>query len=94
MKELAKEFDCPVLCLAQLSRGVEQRSDKRPMLSDLRDSGSIEQDADIVMFLYRDSYYTKDDTDKSLEMIFAKHRAGSTGTIQVYYDPAIGELSM
>ena len=94
LKELAKEFDCPVLCLAQLSRGVEQRSDKRPMLSDLRDSGSIEQDADIVMFLYRDSYYTKDDTDKSLEMIFAKHRAGSTGTIQVYYDPAIGELSM
>lgn len=94
LKELAKEFDCPVLCLAQLSRAVEQRQDKRPILSDLRDSGSIEQDADIVTFLYRDSYYTEDKSDKSLEFNFAKHRAGSTGTITAYYDPAIGELRM
>ena len=76
LKAIAKEFDCPVISLAQLSRQVEQRQDKRPMLSDLRESGSIEEDADVVLFLYRDSYYTKNEEDKSLEMIIAKQRNG------------------
>jgi len=92
LKAIAKEYDCPVLTLAQLSRGVEQRNDKRPMLSDLRESGSIEQDADMVMFLYRDSYYNKDSEDNTLEINIAKHRDGPTGMVKVHYNKATGEM--
>ena len=91
LKAMAKEFDCPVMTLAQLSRGVESRQDKRPMLSDLRESGSIEQDADMVMFLYRDSYYNEMD-DNTLEINIAKHRDGPTGTAEVYYNKSTGIL--
>ena len=85
LKLLARELDCPVLVLSQLSRAPEQRTDHRPMLSDLRESGSIEQDADIVIFLYRDEYYNKEDTEKpgECEVIVAKHRSGPTGSIDV-----------
>ena len=81
LKILAKEIDVPVIALSQLSRAVEQRPEHRPMLSDLRESGAIEQDADIVMFLYRDDYYNPDSEKKDIaEVILAKHRGGSTGT--------------
>jgi replicative DNA helicase len=84
LKQLARELDCPVIVLSQLSRAPEQRSDHRPVLSDLRESGSIEQDADIVMFLYRDEYYNPE-TDKPniCEINIAKHRSGPTGTVEV-----------
>ena len=84
LKILAKEMDCPVIVLSQLSRAVEQRIEKKPQLSDLRESGAIEQDADLVMFLYRDEYYNPD-TDKpnTCEVILAKHRGGSTGTVEL-----------
>src|SRR5829696_7787303 len=84
LKVLARDLDVPVLAIAQLSRAVEQRHDKRPLLSDLRDSGSIEQDADMVMFLYRDEYYNPDSDDKGIaEVIVGKHRNGPTGKIQL-----------
>lgn len=92
LKAIAKEYKCPVITLAQLSRSVEQRQDKRPMLSDIRESGSIEQDADMVMFLYRDSYYNKEDDDNELEVIVAKHRDGPTGIAKVYYNKSTGEM--
>lgn len=92
LKMMAKEHDCPVVTLAQLSRGLEQRQDKRPMLSDLRESGSIEEDADCVMFLYRDSYYNKNAENDNLEINVAKHRDGPTGTATVYYNKATGKM--
>lgn len=84
LKLMAKEFKVPVICCAQLSRGPESRTDKRPMLSDLRDSGAIEQDADIVLFLYRDEYYKdKDNPQSTAEVIVAKNRHGSTGKVEM-----------
>ena len=86
LKILAKELNVPVIALSQLSRAVEQRPDHRPMLSDLRESGAIEQDADIVMFLYRDDYYNQESERKNIaEVILAKHRAGSTGTVELMW---------
>ena len=86
LKILAKELDCPVVALSQLSRAPEQRADHRPMLSDLRESGSIEQDADIVMFLYRDEYYNPDTEKKNNgEVIVAKNRHGETGTVELVW---------
>ncbi|MDQ3286084.1 MAG: replicative DNA helicase, partial [Actinomycetota bacterium] len=84
LKVLARDLNIPVVAIAQLSRAVEQRHDKRPLLSDLRDSGSIEQDADMVMFLYRDEYYNPDSDDKGIaEVIVGKHRNGPTGKVQL-----------
>ena len=87
LKVMAKELNVPVILLSQLSRAVESRTDKRPMLSDLRESGSIEQDADIVLFLYREAYYNKESQRQNIsECIVAKNRHGETGTVELIWD--------
>ena len=94
LKIMAKELNVPVICLSQLSRANESRQDKRPMLSDLRESGAIEQDADIVMFLYRDDYYHEDSPEKNVaECIVAKNRHGETGTVRLQWLPQFTTFS-
>ena len=85
LKSLSKEINCPVLSLAQLSREADKRSDHKPILSDLRESGAIEQDADVVMLLYREDYYDVDDNPNVAKVILAKHRNGPTGLMELFF---------
>lgn len=92
LKEMAKEMNCPVLLLAQLNRAVEQRQNKRPMMSDIRESGSVEQDADVMIFLYRDAYYDQNADPKHLELIISKNRNGPIGTVFADYNQFTGGI--
>ena len=92
LKAMAKEFHCPVICLSQLNRSVEQRQDKRPQLGDIRDSGCIEQDADVILFLYREKYYDKTLNNYHLEIIIAKNRNGPIGSVHAKYNENTGEI--
>src|SRR4029077_11174869 len=87
LKILARDLDVPIIAISQLSRAVEQRHDKRPILSDLRESGSIEQDSDLVMFVYRDEYYNGEESDQQgvAELILSKHRNGPTGAVKLSF---------
>ena len=93
LKAMARELNVPLIALSQLSRSVEARQDKRPMLSDLRESGALEQDADLVLFLYRDAYYNRDENDDSnredVELLIAKHRNGPTGKVLLAFQKEI-----
>lgn len=94
LKNIAKEFECPVVCLAQLSRDIERRPDKRPLLSDLRESGGIEESGDVIGFLYRESYYDENaEFPRVMEINIAKQRNGATGTVFVDYDKTTGVLT-
>ena len=94
LKIMAKELQVPVVCLSQLSRANEKRDDKRPMLSDLRESGAIEQDADIVLFIYRDDYYNEDSEKRNIaECIVAKNRHGETGKVELKWLPEFTSFS-
>lgn len=102
LKKMAKDFHCPVVCLAQLNRAVEARHNKRPVMSDIRDSGNIEQDADVIIILYRDAYYEQLQPEErrqpqsryeKLEFIVAKNRNGPTGTAYVYYNKSTGKIA-
>lgn len=92
LKNLAKELNIPILCLSQLSRKVEERVDKRPLMSDLRESGSIEQDADLVMFLFRREYYNNNDNVGMAELIISKNRHGATGTVKMFFKKEVTQF--
>ena len=86
IKNMAVEFNCPVIALQQLNRKLEERKDRRPIMSDLRDSGEIEQDADVIMFVYRDELYDENSKDKGLtEILIRKHRSGKTGNLKLNF---------
>ena len=92
LKAMAKDFHCPIVCLSQLNRSVEQRQNKRPMMSDIRDSGSVEQDADVIIFLYREKYYDRALQDPTLELIITKNRNGAIGTAHTIYNESTGVI--